>query len=225
MQVLKSSAFLCLGPFSCVLATMRSGITIPFYSAISNQWSLLFYSDLVNFRFSASGAAMGTTSDDVATKASFAIQYRSFTDVELLWKRRLEGEGDAAARKALQDKRVVENDTCKRAHNGETLRSWLTRARNARRLSMGAAHFGDNMETAVPSNTPTSMFVGTSTGGGSDLQLLSSTPGVVQLSSDDSPTSLGRANDYGWSCDELPDLDDDFNAVDEGEACDLGLAK
>ena len=136
---------------------------------------------------------MGIVNDDVAAEAASAIQYRSFTDVELLRKRRLEGEGAGAVRKALQDKQVAENDSCKRAHNGETLRSWLTRARNVRCLSMGAAQLPCNMETAVLSSAFTSASIDVGTGGGSDLQLLSSTPGVVQLSNDDSPASLDRA--------------------------------
>ena len=56
---------------------------------------------------------MGSVSDNVAAETASAIQYRSFTYVELLQKRRLEGEEAAAARKALQDKRVTENDTGK----------------------------------------------------------------------------------------------------------------
>ena len=47
----------------------------------------------------------------------------------------------------------------------------------------------------------------------------------MQLSSNESRASSSRGNDCGWSSDELPDLDDDFNVVDEGEAYDLGLAK
>ena len=168
---------------------------------------------------------MGIVSDDVAAEAASAIQYWSFIDVKLLRKRRLEEEGATVACKALQDKRVAENDTCKRARNGETLQSWLTGARNARRLSMEAAQLPCNMETTVLSNASTSASVDIGTGGGSDLQLLSSTPGVVQLSTDGNPASLGRGDDCGWSSDEIPDLGDDFDVVDEGEACDLGVTK
>ena len=62
-------------------------------------------------------------------------------------------------------------------------------------------------------------------GGGSDLQILSSTPGVVHVSNEESPGSAGRGDACGWSSDDLPDFQNDFDIVDEGEACDLGLTK
>ena len=61
-------------------------------------------------------------------------------------------------------------------------------------------------------------------GGGNDLQVLSSSPSTLVLSSSESPESLG-GDDLDWTDREIPDVDDghDFGGVDASEAADLGL--
>ena len=67
---------------------------------------------------------------DVAAEATAATLYQTYTNVELLQKSRLEAEVAASARKALQVLLVNENLTRKRAREQESLRGWLTYARN-----------------------------------------------------------------------------------------------
>ena len=105
------------------------------------------------------------------------------------------------------------------------LRGWLTRARNARRLSLEGINVGGNREPLLLRSPSSTVSVDAASGGGSDLQILSSTLGVVHVSSEESPGLASRGDACGWSFDDLPDFQDDFDVVNEGEACDLGLTK
>ena len=137
---------------------------------------------------------MASGNDDVAVEAASVTQYRTFSDVELLRKRRLEAEEAAAARKVQQGRRLSKNETRKRARTGETLRGWLTGARNARRLSLGGTDVGGDREPLLLLSPSSTASVDASDRGGSDLQILSSTPGVVHVSSEESPGSAGRGD-------------------------------
>ena len=168
---------------------------------------------------------MASGSEDVAAEAASVTQYRTFSDLELLCKRRLEAEEATAAHKAQQGRRLLENETRKRARIGKTLRGWLTGARNAGRLSLGGTDVGSDREPVLLLSSSSIASVDVGIRGGSDLQILSSTPGVVHVSSEESPGLAGRGDACRWSSDDLPDFQDDFDVVDEGEACDLGLTK
>ena len=142
-------------------------------------------------------ASMASGSSDVAAEAASVTQYRTFSDLELLHKRRLEAEEAAAAHKAQQGRRLSENETRKRARTGETLRGWLTGARNTRRLSLGGTDVGGDRELVLLLSPSSIAFVDAGSGGGSDLQILSSTPGVVHVSSEESPGSAGKGDACG----------------------------
>ena len=129
-------------PLVCYSATSFELID-PSCSAIYGLQCFILYSAHANFKFAGSlvtctnWASMASGSDDVAAEAASVTQYRTFSDVELLRKRRLEAEEATAARKVEQGRQLAENETRKRARIGETLCGWLTGARNARRLSLG----------------------------------------------------------------------------------------
>ena len=161
---------------------------------------------------------------DVSAEAAAATSYRTYSDVELLRKRRIEAEGAAAARKTLQCLRVGENESKKRARDHVSLRGWLIAARNWK--SMGSC--GDAGESlgvlAVDAQDCFIVSIDMIEGGSNDLQVLSSSPATLLLSSSESPESLG-GDDLDWTDREIPDVDDehDFGGVDAGEAADLGL--
>ena len=81
---------------------------------------------------------MGISINDMAANANLATLYQSFTDLESLQKRRLEAKEVAMVHNVFQIGQISKNKTWKRAHNGDTLRSWLIGARNAKHQSIGA---------------------------------------------------------------------------------------
>ena len=78
--------------------------------------------------------------------------------------------------------------------------------------------------TLLSSSTLGAAFVDASSGGASDLQILSSTPPAIYISSDGSPSSVGGADSKEWSDDKPVDFGEgDFDGINVGEARDLGL--
>ena len=161
---------------------------------------------------------------DVAAEVVAATSYRTYSNVELLQKRRIEAEGAAAARKRLQCLRVGENESRKCTRDHVLLRGWLTTVRNRKSIDT----CGDDGESfgvpAVGAQDCSVVSVDTVDGGSNNLQVLSSSPATLVLSSSESPESV-EGDDLDWTDREIPNLDDghDFGGVDAGEAADLGL--
>ena len=103
-----------------------SELTVPSCTAIYGLQCFVLYSAYVDFGFAGSlvtcrkWASMASGSDDVAAEAASMTQYHTFSDVELLRKRRLEAEEAVATRKVQQSRRLLENETRKRARTGES---------------------------------------------------------------------------------------------------------
>ena len=161
---------------------------------------------------------------NVAVEAAAATSYRTYSNVELLRKRRIEAEGAAAARKRLQCLRVGKNESRKQAHDHVSLRGWLTAATN--RKSIGTC--GDDGDSfgmpAVGAQECSVVSIDTVDGGRTELQVLSSLPVTLVLSSSESPESV-EGDDLDWADKDIPDLDDghDFGGIDASEDVDLGL--
>ena len=161
---------------------------------------------------------------DVAAEAAAATSYCTYTDVELLCKRRIEAEGAAAARKRLQCLRVSENESRKRAHDHVSLRSWLTIVRNQKSVAT-CGEDGDSFGAhVVVAHEWSIVSVDTVDGGGTKLQVLSRLSAIVVLFSLESPKFV-KGDDLDWTDKDISDLDDeqDFGGLDAGEAADLGL--
>ena len=103
--------------------------------------------------------------------------------MELLRKHRIKAEGAAAALKRLQCFRVGENESRKHACDHVSLGGWLTAARNQK--SIGTC--GDDGDIfGVPdvgAQECSVVSVDTVDGGGTELQVLSSLPATLVLSS------------------------------------------
>ena len=161
---------------------------------------------------------------NVAAETAAATSYRTYSDMELLCKRRIEAEGVAAAQKKLQCLRVGKNESRKRARDHVSLRGWLTAARN--RKSIGTC--GDDGDSfgmhAVGTKECSVVSVDTVDGGGTELQVLSSLSATLVFSSSESPESM-EGDDLDWTDKDIPNLDDghDFGGLDADDAADLGL--
>ena len=105
-----------------------------------------------------------------------------------------------------------------------SLRSWLSAARNPKALATCAEVRESCTAPPVAAVDCSVVSVDTVDSGGTELEVLSSLPGTVLLSSSESPQSV-EGDDVEWTDKDIPDLDDehDFGGLDAGEAANLGL--